>query len=71
MSLLAIFCTNSINIYAGVNGLESGQVVVMALSVAVFNLMELNHYQGPAHYFSLSIMIPLAFTSLALYYYNK
>ena len=25
--LLCIFCTNSINIYAGVNGLEVGQVV--------------------------------------------
>ena len=26
--LLCIFCTNSINIYAGVNGLEVGQVVL-------------------------------------------
>jgi UDP-N-acetylglucosamine--dolichyl-phosphate N-acetylglucosaminephosphotransferase len=26
MGLLAIFCTNAINIYAGINGLEAGQV---------------------------------------------
>lgn len=26
MGLLAVFCTNAINIYAGINGLEAGQV---------------------------------------------
>lgn len=26
MALLAVFCTNAINIYAGINGLEAGQV---------------------------------------------
>ena len=26
MAMIAVFCTNSINIYAGVNGLEVGQV---------------------------------------------
>ena len=29
--LLCIFCTNSINIYAGINGLEVGQVSVVAM----------------------------------------
>lgn len=27
MGLLAVFCTNAINIYAGINGLEAGQVL--------------------------------------------
>lgn len=26
MGMLAVFCTNAINIYAGINGLEAGQV---------------------------------------------
>lgn len=35
MSLLSTFSTNSINIVAGVNGLEVGQALVIALSVAL------------------------------------
>lgn len=30
MIMLVIFCTNSINILAGVNGLEAGQTFVIA-----------------------------------------
>ncbi len=30
MGLLAIFCTNAINIYAGINGLEAGQASLFA-----------------------------------------
>ncbi|KAL6539775.1 UDP-N-acetylglucosamine--dolichyl-phosphate N-acetylglucosaminephosphotransferase [Orobanche hederae] len=30
MGLLAVFCTNSINIHAGINGLEVGHTVVIA-----------------------------------------
>ena len=71
MALLAVFCTNAINIYAGINGLESGQAVVMATSVAVFNLIELPGYQGAAHYFSLTVMLPFIMTSFALYLYNR
>lgn len=33
MGLLAVFCTNSINIHAGINGLEVGQTVVIACAV--------------------------------------
>ncbi len=39
--MLAVFCTNAINIYAGVNGLEAGQSIVIALSVIVFDVFEL------------------------------
>lgn len=34
MGLLAVFCTNSINIHAGLNGLEVGQTVVIAFAVS-------------------------------------
>ncbi|XP_068212257.1 UDP-N-acetylglucosamine--dolichyl-phosphate N-acetylglucosaminephosphotransferase isoform X1 [Palaemon carinicauda] len=71
MSMLAVFCTNAINIYAGVNGLESGQAIVIAASVATFNLVELSGYQSKFHYFSLCLIIPFLATSLGLYYYNR
>ena len=41
MSMVAIFCTHAINILAGVNGLEVGQSVIIAGSVLIFNLIEL------------------------------
>jgi UDP-N-acetylglucosamine--dolichyl-phosphate N-acetylglucosaminephosphotransferase len=33
MLLLAVFCTNSINIHAGLNGLEVGQTVIISAAV--------------------------------------
>lgn len=42
MSLLAVFCTNAINIYAGINALEVGQAVIIALAVLFTNLYELS-----------------------------
>lgn len=41
MSMVAVFCTNAINILAGVNGLEVGQSIVIAVSILIFNLIEL------------------------------
>lgn len=42
MGMLAVFCTNAINILSGVNGLETGQSLIIALSVLTFNFIELN-----------------------------
>lgn len=39
MSLLSTFCTNSINILAGVNGVEVGQALVIAISIALNDLL--------------------------------
>jgi len=39
MFLLAIFCSNSINIHAGINGLEAGQSAVIAAAIVTLNLM--------------------------------
>ena len=41
MSMVAVFCTNAINILAGINGLEVGQSIVIAISILIFNLIEL------------------------------
>ncbi|XP_075974762.1 alg7 dolichyl-phosphate N-acetylglucosaminephosphotransferase [Anticarsia gemmatalis] len=70
MGMLAVFCTNAINILAGINGLEVGQSVVIALSIVVFNIIELRGDQYKAHTFSLHIMIPYLATTLALLKHN-
>jgi len=70
MGMLAVFCTNAINIYAGVNGLEVGQSVVIAGSIILFNAIELNADSRSNHLFSLFFMVPYFFTSLALLRFN-
>lgn len=70
MGMLAVFCTNAINILAGINGLEVGQSVVIALSIIIFNIIELNGEQSKAHIFSLYIMLPYLTTTMALLKYN-
>ena len=47
MGMLAVFCTNAINILSGVNGLEVGQSWIIAFSVLMHNLMELSGKTGP------------------------
>lgn len=41
MGMLAVFCTNAINIFAGINGLEVGQATVIGASTIVFNIIEI------------------------------
>ncbi|XP_053613191.1 UDP-N-acetylglucosamine--dolichyl-phosphate N-acetylglucosaminephosphotransferase [Plodia interpunctella] len=70
MGMLAVFCTNAINILAGINGLEVGQSVVISLSIVIFNAIELSGDQYKAHLFSLHIMIPYIATTFALLKHN-
>ncbi|MBA0767678.1 hypothetical protein Gotri_016539, partial [Gossypium trilobum] len=74
MGLLAVFCTNSINIHAGLNGLEVGQTVVIASAILIHNLMQIGASSDPeykqAHAFSIYLVQPLLATSLALLSYN-
>lgn len=70
MGMLAVFCTNAINILAGINGLEVGQSVIIALSIIVFNVIELTGDQYKAHCFSLTVMLPYLGTTLALLKHN-
>jgi UDP-N-acetylglucosamine--dolichyl-phosphate N-acetylglucosaminephosphotransferase len=76
MVMLTVFSTNSINILAGVNGLEAGQTFVIACAVLLFNLTQLGGYAGEdlvvrdAHLFSTYLMMPLATTTLGLLWFN-
>jgi len=72
---LVVVSTHAINIYAGVNGLEVGQAVVIAGAVAILNIVLLikNNDQGAdAHEFrmhqmqSLMLVLPFLATSIAL-----
>ncbi|KAL6145185.1 PREDICTED: UDP-N-acetylglucosamine--dolichyl-phosphate N-acetylglucosaminephosphotransferase [Fragaria vesca subsp. vesca] len=74
MGLLAVFCTNSINIHAGLNGLEVGQTVVISYAILIHNIMQIgasadSEYKK-AHAFSIYLAQPLLATSLALFSYN-
>jgi len=77
MIIYAIFTTNAINIYAGVNGIEVGQSLVTACSVAFYNALELSlipmdHAEERFyHIFSLTLILPFIGVSLALFKYNK
>ncbi|XP_065341422.1 UDP-N-acetylglucosamine--dolichyl-phosphate N-acetylglucosaminephosphotransferase [Cloeon dipterum] len=70
MGMLAVFCTNAINILAGINGLEVGQSVVISASIAVFNLIEMRGPLRDNHEFSLFFILPYFATSLALLKFN-
>ncbi|XP_017557248.1 UDP-N-acetylglucosamine--dolichyl-phosphate N-acetylglucosaminephosphotransferase isoform X4 [Pygocentrus nattereri] len=70
MGMLAVFCTNAINILAGINGIESGQALFISGSIIIFNVLELNGDYRDDHVFSLYFMIPFFFTTLALFYHN-
>lgn len=77
ITLLSVFCTNAINIYAGINGLEVGQSLVIAMSLILYNLIEIANnpldLKGNLHnnITSLSILIMFLFCCLPLFYYNK
>ncbi|GBN96840.1 UDP-N-acetylglucosamine--dolichyl-phosphate N-acetylglucosaminephosphotransferase [Araneus ventricosus] len=70
MGMLAVFCTNAINIYAGINGLEVGQAAVIGASIVIFNIIELWGDCWNAHLFSLYFMPAFLSTTVALLYYN-
>lgn len=70
MAMLAVFCTNAINILAGVNGLEVGQSVVIAGSVLIYNTFELSSSFSHAHSLSLYFIMPFLAVSIALLRYN-
>ena len=70
MGLLAVFCTNAINILAGINGLEVGQSIIIAVSIAVFNCLSLSGGLAHHHRFSLYFLFPYISTSVGLLAHN-
>jgi UDP-N-acetylglucosamine--dolichyl-phosphate N-acetylglucosaminephosphotransferase len=76
MAMLTVFNTNSINIYAGINGLEVGQSLIIGASVFAHNLLEIMNPLATEktiqeHLLSVIIILPFLFGSLALLKYNK
>ncbi len=77
MVLLVIFCTNSINILAGVNGLEAGQTFVVACAILTLNLASVAGFAAGSsqavkdgHLFSAYLMLPLAGVTFGLLTFN-
>ncbi|KAI5070064.1 hypothetical protein GOP47_0014407 [Adiantum capillus-veneris] len=73
MGFLAVFCSNAINIHAGINGLEVGQTVVICCGVLVHNIMQIGSVgleRQQAHAFSIYLLQPMIGVSLGLLAYN-
>jgi UDP-N-acetylglucosamine--dolichyl-phosphate N-acetylglucosaminephosphotransferase len=73
MLMFVIFCTNAINIYAGINGLEVGQTIVLSVTVILYNIAEITTKSDcdEIHVFSLKVLLPFLFCSAALYKFNR
>lgn len=82
MSLLSTFCTNSINILAGINGVEVGQALIISLSLCLNDILYLDARAGMPgshsskellrrHLLSLYLLLPLTAVCLALLSWNK
>lgn len=79
MAMLSIFCTNAINIYAGINGLEAGQVVIISVFAALHNALNLRQSEfgkddifllRKHHLFSLEMILPLLAVTIGLLRHN-
>eukprot|EP00834_Sanchytrium_tribonematis_P005233 NODE_303_length_10328_cov_1.228077.p5 type:complete len:385 gc:universal NODE_303_length_10328_cov_1.228077:8311-9465(+) len=78
MIMFTIFCTNSINILAGINGLEVGQSIVIASFILLYSSIQAYYYymiefhqsRLNSHKFTISIILPFIGASFALLKYN-
>lgn len=76
MALMSIFSSNSINILAGINGIEVAQSLVIAVLIALNDVLYLSPfrpYPHPAtdsHLFSLYFLLPFIGVSTALLMHN-
>jgi UDP-N-acetylglucosamine--dolichyl-phosphate N-acetylglucosaminephosphotransferase len=66
---------NSINIYAGINGLEVGQSLVIGFGVILINICEILTSNSAEHinnqFLSLYVVLPFITVALCLLYFNK
>ncbi len=75
MGLQAVFCTNAINILAGINGLECGQSYVIACSLLFLKIYEITNLQPNQHIgdnemFAIILLLPYIGTTLGLLKFN-
>ena len=69
--LLAVFCTNAINILAGINGLEVGQSVIISACILVYSMLQIpNVTMDSLTLFRFSVTCPFLGVSLALLWHN-
>lgn len=68
MAMLSVFCTNAINIYAGINGLEAGQAFVIGCGILWYGLLQiqLESEDIQQYYFAVTLVIPFIGTALGL-----
>ncbi|KAJ1605508.1 DPAGT1 like N-acetylglucosamine-1-phosphate transferase [Cryptosporidium canis] len=79
MLCLTVFCTNSINIYAGLNGLEVGQSIIISVSIIIYNIIEMLtilpnwqfSFKSNHHFFSILLLLPFTASSLSLFHFNR
>ncbi|TAQ84408.1 hypothetical protein B7494_g7270 [Chlorociboria aeruginascens] len=74
MAGVSIFCPNSINILAGINGIEVSQSLVIAfllvLNDCLYLFVPYPHPATDSHLFSLYMLLPFIGVSLALWWHN-
>lgn len=75
MAAVSIFCTHSINILAGVNGVEVGQSIIIGFFILLNNIItimssETNTSIQSLHYYSMFLLFPFLSVSLALLAHN-
>jgi UDP-N-acetylglucosamine--dolichyl-phosphate N-acetylglucosaminephosphotransferase len=74
MAAVAIFCPNSINILAGINGIEVSQSLVIAVLLVIndcfYLLVSYPHPATDSHLFSLYMLLPFIGVSTALWCHN-
>lgn len=79
MSALTIFCPNSVNILAGVNGLEVGQTLVISILLILndsyyifgYSLGKMGENSYKIHIDSMCFILPFFGVALALFKFNK
>ncbi|KAL1959726.1 hypothetical protein VTO42DRAFT_1312 [Malbranchea cinnamomea] len=76
MAAVAIFCPNSINMLAGINGIEVAQSIAIALLLLINDFLYLPpfmpnlHPATDSHLFSVYFLVPFIAVSLALLWHN-
>ena len=73
MAAICIFCPNSINMLAGINGIEVAQSIVIAFLIIVNDILYLSpagHPAAESHLFSIYLLLPLIGVSAALLVHN-
>jgi UDP-N-acetylglucosamine--dolichyl-phosphate N-acetylglucosaminephosphotransferase len=73
MAAICIFCPNSINMVAGINGIEVAQSIVIACLILVNDVLYLSPPGHPAtesHLFSIYLLLPLIGVSAGLLFHN-